>query len=88
MPFILESLIIERNKKLVALVYADYESLDSLGLNNQENLKTIMDENLKNLNKAVAVYEKVSRIQLYPNEFEKTPKKSIKRYLYNSITDE
>ena len=51
MPFILESLIIERNKKLVALVYADYESLDSLGLNNQENLKTIMDENLKNLNK-------------------------------------
>ena len=88
MPFILESLIIERNKKLVALVYADYESLDSLGLNNQENIKTIMDENLKNLNKAVAVYEKVSRIQLYPNEFEKTPKKSIKRYLYNSITDE
>ena len=72
----------------MALVYADYESLDSLGLNNQENLKTIMDENLKNLNKAVAVYEKVSRIQLYPNEFEKTPKKSIKRYLYNSITDE
>ena len=45
MPFVLESLIIERNKKLVALVYPDYESLDSLGLNTPENLKTVMDEN-------------------------------------------
>ena len=88
MPFILESLIIERNKKLIALVYADYEALDTLGLNNQENLKAVMDENLKNLNKAVAAYEQVSLIQLYPTEFEKTPKKSIKRYLYNSITEE
>ena len=85
LPFILESLVIERNKKLVALVYADYEALDSLGLNNPNNLKTIMDENLKNLNSNVAAYEKISRIQLYPTEFEKTPKRSIKRYLYNSI---
>lgn len=88
MPFILESLVIERNKKLVALVYADYESLDSLGLNEKSNLKTIMDENLKNLNNSVAAYEKVSKIQLYPTEFEKTPKRSIKRYLYNSIAEE
>ena len=85
LPFILESLVIERNKKLVALVYADYEALDSLGLNNPNNLKTIIDENLKNLNSNVAAYEKISRIQLYPTEFEKTPKRSIKRYLYNSI---
>ena len=85
LPFILESLVIERNKKLVALVYADYEALDSLGLNHEDNLKTIMDENLKNLNNNVAAYEKVSQIQLYPNEFEKTHKMSIKRYLYNSI---
>lgn len=88
MPFILESLIIERNKKLVALVYADYEALDSLGLNTPDNLKTIMDENLKNLNDLVAAYEKVSQIQLYPTEFEKTPKRSIKRYLYNSIAED
>lgn len=87
MPFILESLIIERNKKLVALVYADYEALDSLGLNQDEHLRTIMNENLKNLNNIVAAYEKVSQIQLYPTEFEKTPKRSIKRYLYNSISD-
>ena len=88
MPFVLESLVIERNKKLVALVYADYEALDSLGLNQEENLKTIMNENLKNLNSSVASYEKVSQIQLYPTEFEKTPKRSIKRYLYNSIAED
>ena len=88
MPFVLESLIIERQKKLVALVYADYEALDSLGLNNPETLKTIMDENLKNLNNSIASYEKVSQIQLYPTEFEKTPKRSIKRYLYNSIAED
>ncbi|MEG0037636.1 MULTISPECIES: long-chain fatty acid--CoA ligase [Bacteroides] len=87
MPFILESLIIERNKKLVGLVYADYEALDSLGLSDDENLKTIMGENLKSLNSMVASYEKVSQIQLYPTEFEKTPKRSIKRYLYNSIAE-
>lgn len=85
LPFILESLVIERNKKLVALVYADYEALDSLGLNHEDNLKTIMDENLNN---NVAAYEKVSQIQLYPTEFEKTPKRSIKRYLYNSIAED
>ena len=88
LPFIIESLIIERNKKLVALVYADYEALDSLGLNNDESLKAIMDENLKNLNNSVANYERVSKIQLYPTEFEKTPKRSIKRYLYDSIAEE
>lgn len=87
LPFIQESLIIERHKNLVALVYADHESLDALGLNNPDNLKTIMDETLKNLNAMLAAYEKVSQIQLYPTEFEKTPKKSIKRYLYNSIAE-
>lgn len=88
MPFILESLVIERNKKLVALVYADYETLDSLGLNHPEHLKTIMNENLKSLNNCVAAYEKINQIQLYPTEFEKTPKRSIKRYLYNSIAED
>ncbi len=85
LPFVLESLVVERDKKLVALVYADYEALDSLGLNNTESLKAVMDENLKTLNNSVAAYEKISRIQLYPTEFEKTPKRSIKRYLYNHI---
>lgn len=88
MPFVIESLIIERNKKLVALVYPDFQGLDSLGLNTPENIKAVMNENLNNLNKLVGNYERVSKIQLYPTEFEKTPKKSIKRFLYNSIADE
>lgn len=85
LPFVLESLVVERDKKLVALVYADYEALDSLGLNNDESRNAIMEENLKTLNNSVAAYERVSRIQLFPTEFEKTPKRSIKRYLYNNI---
>jgi len=87
LPFVQESLVIERNRKLVALVYADYEALDSVGLNHPENIKAIMDENLKSLNSQLASYEQVNNIQLYPAEFEKTPKRSIKRFLYNSITD-
>ena len=87
LPFVQESLVVECNKKLIALVYPDFEALDSVGLNTPESLKTIMDENLNTLNKSVGAYEKVSRIQIFPTEFEKTPKRSIKRYLYNSVTD-
>lgn len=85
LPFVQESLVVEKDRRLVALVYPDSEALDSLGLNTEDNIKTIMDENLKTLNGMVAGYEKVSKIQLYPTEFEKTPKRSIKRYLYTSL---
>lgn len=88
LPFVMESLIIERGKKLVALVYPDYESLDTLGFNTPEHINAVMAENLKTLNTLVGNYEQVSKIQLYPTEFEKTPKKSIKRFLYNSIAEE
>ncbi|MGL4779703.1 MAG: AMP-binding protein [Bacteroidales bacterium] len=83
MPCVMESLVIDRNGKLVALVYPDYDGLDGVD-NTQEVLPAIMDENRKNLNKIVAPYEQISAIELYPNEFEKTPKKSIKRYLYQA----
>ena len=83
MPCVMESLVIERNGKLVALVYPDYDGLDSVD-NTQEVLPAIMDENRKNLNKIVAPYEQISSIELYPNEFEKTHKKIIKRYLYQA----
>jgi len=83
MPFVMESLIIENNKKLIALVYPDYDGLDveHIDLN---KLDFLMEENRKSLNSMLATYEKVSKIQLYPLEFEKTPKKSIKRYLYST----
>lgn len=87
MPFVLESLVIERNRKLVALVYADYEALDSLGLNNPENLKTIMDENLKNLNNSVAAYEKSAKYSFILQNLRK-PRKKYQRYLYNSIAED
>lgn len=83
MPCVLESLVVEREGKLVALVYPDYEQMDSMKIDTSA-LDTLMETNRKNLNKLVASYEAVQRVQLYPHEFEKTPKKSIKRYLYTS----
>ncbi|MDR0231324.1 MAG: AMP-binding protein [Dysgonamonadaceae bacterium] len=81
LPFVMESLIIERDRKLVALVYPDYDALDETGIES-DKLSDLMNENKKTLNEMVAPYERIAEIQLYPMEFEKTPKKSIKRYLY------
>ena len=81
MPFVLESLVLEKNDKIVALVYPDYEQADSMGMS-QEDLQVLMDHNCKEVNKLLAPYENIARIELFPTEFEKTPKKSIKRYLY------
>lgn len=81
MPFVLESLVIERERKIVALVYPDYEQIDSMGIS-QDDLLLLMDQNCKEVNKQLAPYEHIARIELYPTEFEKTPKKSIRRYLY------
>lgn len=82
MPFVAESLIVERDGKLIGLVYPDYPALDKLGLVSTD-LGIKMEEIRKEINKLVAPYERLSKIQLIPNEFEKTPKKSIKRFLYS-----
>ncbi|MDR0572552.1 MAG: AMP-binding protein [Tannerella sp.] len=81
MPFVLESLVLEHDGKIVALVYPDYEQIDSMGMSS-EDLPLLMEHNCKEVNKLLAPYENIARIELYPTEFEKTPKKSIKRYLY------
>lgn len=83
LPFIMESLVVEKNGKLIAMVYPDYDTVDGTGISHQD-LPIIMEENRLALNKMVAPYETISEIQLYPTEFEKTPKKSIKRYLYSN----
>jgi long-chain acyl-CoA synthetase len=83
LPFVMESIIIEKNDKLVGLVYPDYDMVDNTGISH-EDLPVIMEQNRLELNKLIAPYEAVSKIQLYPTEFEKTPKKSIKRYLYSN----
>ena len=82
LPFVMESLIVERSGKLVALIYPDYEAVDGSGVKSND-LPVVMEENKKKLNEMVGSYERIAEIQLYPTEFEKTPKKSIKRYLYH-----
>ncbi len=78
-----ESLVIENNGRLTALVVPDYELANAEGVN-LDNLQEIMDENLKQLNTMVASYEKVANIVIHREEFIKTPKRSIKRYLYSA----
>lgn len=81
MPYVAESLVVERDSKLVGLVYPDFDAADRLGISGAD-LQTSMDKVCAELNKIVAPYERLSRIILMPNEFEKTPKRSIKRFLY------
>ena len=81
LAYVLESLVVERENKLIAIVVPDYEQLDADSIPHSK-LQEIMDETLKELNTLVANYEKVAAIELRPTEFEKTPKKSIKRFLY------
>lgn len=85
MPFVMESLVIEKDGKLVALVYPDFEAIDTYGLTN-DDLPVAMEEVRRNLNKGVAPYENIAHIYIYQSEFEKTPKRSIKRYLYTNFT--
>ena len=82
MPLVLESLVLENDGKLYGLVVPDFETCEKEDIS-RTALEEMMKENLKNLNAQVAVYERLVSIHIYPSEFEKTPKKSIKRYLYN-----
>ena len=76
-----ESLIVQRGGKLVGLVHPDLEAAQQLGFT-ENDLSTIMEQNRLELNKQLPSFCKISEIQLHDTEFEKTPKKSIKRYLY------
>ena len=81
MPFVQESLVRENNGKLEALVYPDLETADAQGMTIQQ-VEQIVKAHRDTLNKILPLYMNISKISLYPVEFEKTPKKSIKRYLY------
>ena len=83
LPFVMGSVVIEKEGKLIGLVYPDYDTVASTGVSH-DDLPVIMEQNRIALNKLLAPYEAVSQLQLYPTEFEKTPKKSIKRYLYSN----
>ncbi|HOO95757.1 MAG TPA: AMP-binding protein [Proteiniphilum sp.] len=82
LPYVAESVVVLRDFRLVALVYPDMAALAADQIT-REKLDSIMQENRVTLNKSAANYEKISQIELVENEFEKTPKKSIKRFLYS-----
>lgn len=79
-----ECLVVQKGEKLVGLVYPDMEKAKMLGLN-ESDLETIMEQNRKDLNPTLPAYAQISKIKIMKEEFEKTPKKSIKRFLYNNI---
>lgn len=81
MALVSESIIVQRNNKLVALIHPDYDEASSMGFT-AEDLEHIMDQNRVELNSQMPSFAKISCIQIHENEFEKTAKKSIKRYLY------
>ena len=81
MALVSESIVVQRNNKLVALIHPDYDEASSMGFT-AEDLEHIMDQNRVELNSQMPSFAKISSIQIHENEFEKTAKKSIKRYLY------
>ena len=84
MPYVLESLVLQHeDNRLVALVCPDYNEVDADGLT-REQLVEQMEEARKQVNSELAAYEQIAIVKLYPHEFEKTPKKSIKRFLYTT----
>ena len=82
MTLVAESIVVQRESKLVALVHPDLEEARLMKFTH-EDLEGIMEQNRNTLNQALPVYEKISEIEIYHEEFAKTPKKSIKRYLYS-----
>lgn len=82
LPYVGESLVIQEDTQLVALVYPDYDALEKSGINLREDIQKLMDENIRKLNGDLPAYSKVARVKIMEEEFEKTPKRSIKRFLY------
>ena len=81
MALVNESIVIQRDEKLVALIHPDYDEARNLGLS-AEDLEKIMEQNRVEINQTLPSYSKISAVQLHEDEFAKTPKKSIKRFLY------
>lgn len=86
MPYVSESLIILQQDKLVGLIYPDSDDAFAHGLN-QSDLVRVMEENRLELNKQLPAFSQIACFKLYPEEFEKTAKKSIKRFLYQDIKE-
>ena len=81
MTMVMESIVVQRDTKLVALVHPDMDEAKNMGFS-MDDLKNIIEQNRNGLNEMIPAYEKITEIEILEEEFEKTPKKSIKRYLY------
>ena len=81
MPYVAESLIVDKSGKLVALIYPDIENATKQGIS-MTQLEDMMKDNVKKLNTELPAYSQVADLKIFHEEFEKTPKRSIKRYLY------
>jgi len=81
LPFVTESLVIEKQNRLIALIYPDLDAADQAKLGNAD-IEQIMEQHRVTVNKSLPQYSQIAKIKLYPEEFEKTPKRSIKRFLY------
>ncbi|MFA6895046.1 MAG: long-chain fatty acid--CoA ligase, partial [Bacteroidales bacterium] len=81
LPYVVESLVIEDNDMLNALIYPDYEQMADEGLNRDQLLEKL-NEGIQLTNLELPNYCKIAKVEIFPEEFEKTPKRSIKRYLY------
>lgn len=83
LPYVSECIVIQKGDKLYGLVHPDYEEAERAGLD-EGQLRSAMEQNRKDLNAMVASYEQLSGIRIFKEEFEKTPKRSIKRFLYEN----
>ena len=81
MAMVVESVVIQQGEKLIGLVYPDLDEAKTMNFN-KEDIENVMEQNRQELNQILPAYSKLSAIRLHDEEFEKTPKKSIKRYLY------
>ena len=85
LPYVAECIVIQqKDNKLAALIYPDFEAAYAQGMNDAD-IEKQMEENRVMLNAALPSYSQISAIRIYPEEFEKTPKKSIKRFLYQDV---
>ena len=81
MPYVAESVVIEQDGKIVALIYPDFENAEKQGISS-DIIEQKMQENISILNPQLPAYSQISKVKIHYEEFEKTPKRSIKRYLY------
>ena len=81
MTMVVESIVVQRDNKLVGLVYPDYDEAKNMRFND-DDIRNIMEQNRNQLNEQLPAYEKIAEIEIRKEEFLKTPKRSIKRYLY------